>query len=133
MRDDLGDHEQEERLRRQRHLFQRTVGEIGGAALYLLSEMSGGVTGEIHFVDAGYSVVDLALVAAGEPDQGAAEDRERRIETGGQEGGSLALPKPRCGSGTTLARNQRAASGRASGVVRNTVTSTPPPVCTVGR
>jgi enoyl-[acyl-carrier protein] reductase I len=37
--------------------------EIGGAALYLLSEMSGGVTGEIHFVDAGYSVVGMPPTA----------------------------------------------------------------------
>jgi enoyl-[acyl-carrier protein] reductase I len=32
---------------------------IGGAALYLLSEMSAGVTGEIHFVDAGYNVIGM--------------------------------------------------------------------------
>src|SRR6478752_4107327 len=29
-----------------------TLAELGGAALYLLSDLSGGVTGEIHFVDA---------------------------------------------------------------------------------
>jgi enoyl-[acyl-carrier protein] reductase I len=32
---------------------------VGGAALYLLSELSAGVTGEIHFVDAGYHVVGM--------------------------------------------------------------------------
>jgi enoyl-[acyl-carrier protein] reductase I len=32
---------------------------LGGAALYLLSELSGGVTGEIHFVDAGYNVIGM--------------------------------------------------------------------------
>ena len=32
---------------------------VGGAALYLLSELSGGVTGEIHFVDAGYHVIGM--------------------------------------------------------------------------
>ncbi len=31
--------------------------EIGGAALYLLSDLSGGVTGEVHFVDAGYHII----------------------------------------------------------------------------
>ncbi len=31
-----------------------TLEELGGTALYLLSDMSGGVTGEIHFVDSGY-------------------------------------------------------------------------------
>jgi enoyl-[acyl-carrier protein] reductase I len=32
---------------------------LGGAALYLLSDLSGGVTGEIHFVDAGYNVIGM--------------------------------------------------------------------------
>ena len=32
---------------------------VGGAALYLLSDLSGGVTGEIHFVDAGYHVIGM--------------------------------------------------------------------------
>ena len=36
-----------------------TLEEIGGAALYLLSDLSGAVTGEIHHVDAGYSIVGL--------------------------------------------------------------------------
>jgi enoyl-[acyl-carrier protein] reductase I len=31
--------------------------DIGGAALYLLSSLSSGVTGEIHFVDAGFNIV----------------------------------------------------------------------------
>ena len=33
--------------------------EIGGAALYLLSGLSQGVTGEIHHVDAGYNIVSV--------------------------------------------------------------------------
>ena len=33
--------------------------EIGGAALYLLSDLSAGVTGEIHHVDAGYNIVGM--------------------------------------------------------------------------
>jgi enoyl-[acyl-carrier protein] reductase I len=32
---------------------------VGNAALYLLSDMSVGVTGEIHFVDAGFNVVSM--------------------------------------------------------------------------
>ena len=36
---------------------------VGGAALYLLSELSGGVTGEIHFVDAGYHVIGMPPTA----------------------------------------------------------------------
>ena len=33
--------------------------EIGGSALYLLSDLSSGVTGETHHVDAGYHVVGM--------------------------------------------------------------------------
>jgi enoyl-[acyl-carrier protein] reductase I len=36
---------------------------VGGAALYLLSDLSGGVTGEIHFVDAGFNVVGMPTSA----------------------------------------------------------------------
>jgi enoyl-[acyl-carrier protein] reductase I len=32
---------------------------VGGAALYLLSDLSAGVTGEIHFVDAGYNAIGM--------------------------------------------------------------------------
>ena len=34
-----------------------TLDEIGGSALYFLSELSGGVTGEISHVDAGYNIM----------------------------------------------------------------------------
>ena len=33
--------------------------DLGGAALYLLSDLSAGVTGEIHHVDAGYNIVGM--------------------------------------------------------------------------
>jgi enoyl-[acyl-carrier protein] reductase I len=36
-----------------------SVEDVGAAGLYLLSEMSRGVTGEIHHVDAGYHVVGM--------------------------------------------------------------------------
>ncbi|KQT77930.1 enoyl-ACP reductase FabI [Methylobacterium sp. Leaf466] len=41
--------------------LRRTVSldEVGGSALYLLSDLSGGVTGEVHFVDAGYSIIAM--------------------------------------------------------------------------
>ncbi|SMH35413.1 enoyl-ACP reductase FabI [Mesorhizobium australicum] len=53
-----------------RHMFsyqarnsplRRTVSleEVGGSALYLLSHLSGGVTGEIHYVDSGYHIVSM--------------------------------------------------------------------------
>jgi enoyl-[acyl-carrier protein] reductase I len=34
-----------------------TLDEVGGAALYLLSPLSSGVTGEVHYVDSGYNVI----------------------------------------------------------------------------
>lgn len=41
--------------------LRRTVSleDVGGSALYLLSPLSGGVTGEIHFVDAGYNIISM--------------------------------------------------------------------------
>ncbi len=41
-----------------------TIDDVGGAALYLLSDLSAGVTGEIHHVDAGYHVVGMKAVDA---------------------------------------------------------------------
>jgi enoyl-[acyl-carrier protein] reductase I len=36
-----------------------SLDELGGAGLYLLSDLSGGVTGEIHFVDSGYNIIAM--------------------------------------------------------------------------
>ena len=36
-----------------------TIEDVGGAGLYLLSDLSAGVTGETHHVDAGYHVVGM--------------------------------------------------------------------------
>jgi enoyl-[acyl-carrier protein] reductase I len=36
-----------------------TLEDLGGAGLYLLSDLSTGVTGEIHFVDSGYNVIAM--------------------------------------------------------------------------
>jgi enoyl-[acyl-carrier protein] reductase I len=36
-----------------------TVEEVGNAGLYLLSDMSTAVTGEVHYVDGGYNVVGM--------------------------------------------------------------------------
>ena len=41
-----------------------TQEQVGGAALYLLSGLSGGVTGEIHHVDSGYHTVGMMAVEA---------------------------------------------------------------------
>lgn len=34
-----------------------TIEDVGGAGLYLLSDLSSGVTGEIHYVDSGYNTI----------------------------------------------------------------------------
>ncbi len=41
--------------------LRRTVSieEVGGSALYLLSDLSLGVTGEVHFVDSGYNIIAM--------------------------------------------------------------------------
>jgi enoyl-[acyl-carrier protein] reductase I len=51
-----------------------TIEDVGGAGLYLLSDLSRGVTGEVHHVDAGYHVQGMKnedapdiTVAKGEP------------------------------------------------------------------
>ncbi|KPL53033.1 enoyl-ACP reductase FabI [Prosthecomicrobium hirschii] len=36
-----------------------SIDEVGGTALYLLSSLSSGVTGEVHFVDSGYNIVSM--------------------------------------------------------------------------
>jgi enoyl-[acyl-carrier protein] reductase I len=36
-----------------------TIDEVGGAALYLLSDLGSGVTGEIHYVDSGYNIISM--------------------------------------------------------------------------
>lgn len=36
-----------------------TIEEVGGSALYLLSDLSLGVTGEVHFVDSGYNIISM--------------------------------------------------------------------------
>jgi len=41
-----------------------TLSEVGGSALYLLSDLSGGVTGEVHYVDCGYNVVSMPSLEA---------------------------------------------------------------------
>ncbi len=36
-----------------------TIEEVGGAGMYLLSDLSAGVTGEVHHVDSGYHIVGM--------------------------------------------------------------------------
>ncbi len=41
-----------------------TLDDIGGAGIYLLSDLSTGVTGEVHHVDCGYNIVGMKAVDA---------------------------------------------------------------------
>ncbi len=75
--------------------LRRTVSleEVGGSALYLLSELSGGVTGEVHFVDSGYNIMSMP-----HPDVlKAQEDAEARIaaEQAAPAGGTTAHLAPK--------------------------------------
>jgi len=36
-----------------------TIEDTGGSALYLLSHLSSGVTGEVHYVDSGYNIISM--------------------------------------------------------------------------
>ncbi|MEF2546105.1 enoyl-ACP reductase FabI [Aurantimonas sp. E1-2-R+4] len=36
-----------------------SIDEVGGSVLYLMSELSNGVTGEIHYVDSGYNIMSM--------------------------------------------------------------------------
>ena len=47
-----------------------TIEDLGGSALYLLSDLSSAVTGEIHFVDAGYNIVAMPRPEDFKPDAG---------------------------------------------------------------
>jgi enoyl-[acyl-carrier protein] reductase I len=36
-----------------------TIEDVGGSALYFLSDLSSGVTGQIHYIDSGYSIISM--------------------------------------------------------------------------
>jgi len=55
-----------------------SIDEIGGSALYLLSGLSTGVTGEIHFVDSGYNIVSMPRLEALK----LIEEAESKVEQG---------------------------------------------------
>ena len=83
---------------------RRDLDEVGGAALYLLSDLSAGVTGEIHFVDSGYNIIAMPHPAALKDGQDStpamgSRPRMRRnsLNTGSAGGATLAswaLPEP---------------------------------------
>ncbi len=39
-----------------------TIEEVGKSSMYLLSDLASGVTGEVHYVDAGYSIMGMCAV-----------------------------------------------------------------------
>jgi len=49
-----------------------TADDVGGAGLYLLSDLSSGVTGETHHVDCGYNIVGMKAIDA--PDMTVVKD-----------------------------------------------------------
>ena len=40
-----------------------TIEQVGNSGMYLLSDLSSGVTGEVHYVDAGYNIMGMPAVA----------------------------------------------------------------------
>ncbi|WP_350335809.1 enoyl-ACP reductase FabI [Coralliovum pocilloporae] len=57
----IGDARQMFNYQKRNSPLARTVSieEVGGAGLYLMSDLSSGVTGEVHFVDSGYNIVSM--------------------------------------------------------------------------
>ena len=39
-----------------------TINQVGNSGMYLLSDLSSGVTGEVHYVDAGYNIMGMPAV-----------------------------------------------------------------------
>jgi enoyl-[acyl-carrier protein] reductase I len=58
-----------------------TIDEVGGAALYLLSDLGSGVTGEIHYVDSGYNIMSMPHPEALKTVDAAEEAAEQAAET----------------------------------------------------
>ncbi len=71
----------------QRHAPLRrtvTIEEVGGAALYLLSDLSTGVTGDIHYVDSGYNIVSMPQPNALKTIEDAETSAEQRAQDAAQ-------------------------------------------------
>lgn len=62
-----------------------TLDEVGGAALYLLSDLAGGVTGEVHYVDCGYNAVSMPTLEALKASDASAT---QQVKGSGSTGGS---------------------------------------------
>ena len=77
-------------LRRTPHLD-----EVGGSALYLLSDMGGAVTGEVHFVDCGYNVVSMPSLEALKAQDAAIAAGHAAAASGGAGGAGGAASQPK--------------------------------------
>jgi len=64
-----------------------TLDEVGGSSLYLLSDLSGAVTGEVHFVDCGYNTVSMPSLDAL---KAAEQEHSAAAGTGGRTPGEAA-------------------------------------------
>jgi enoyl-[acyl-carrier protein] reductase I len=69
-----------------------TLDDVGGAAVYLLSDLGAGTTGEVLHVDSGYHVVGMKAVDA--PDIAVAESHNGNGQAAGDTAGETAAPKP---------------------------------------
>ena len=53
-------------------MLHPVIDEVGGSAVYLISDLSSGVTGEVHHVDSGYNIIGMKDEEA--PDISVVED-----------------------------------------------------------
>jgi enoyl-[acyl-carrier protein] reductase I len=67
-----------------------SLDEVGGAALYLLSDLSTAVTGEIHYVDSGYNIVAMPR-----PETISESGEGTALESGNGQSGHAAMSEPR--------------------------------------
>ncbi len=78
--------------------------EIGGAALYLLSDLSSAVTGEVHHVDCGYHIVGMKAVDGRPVGMGAAGSDEPR--EGIAQGAAIAADATADSRGAVIAQGE---------------------------
>ena len=93
-----------------------TIEEVGDSALYLLSDLSRGVTGEVHHVDSGYHVVGMKRPDA--PDISLSNSLEQGIAVG-----CRCLCRPSTTFATARPRGTRKAGFRERRIFRSTISA----------
>jgi len=70
---------------RQHAAIQKNIelDDVGGAALYLLSDLSRCVTGEVHHVDCGYNIIGMPRAADVKAEEGTSNGQDRPAEKTG--------------------------------------------------